>query len=217
MTEAERYCELARDLMPGQTDLWNGITSDMTLSDIDEIVFRRSEYLGGMADVIIELVRREGTESIPSSGEDGMMTISTAIELHDWLSARLQRIEPDASTYHDFKTALNNAHQQADVIPVVVPEEPGHGALFTTSAALGEIGKIHFVLNLDYLSDIELKNHLCEVTDLGSKIITVLVRGWASKNTNDMTTLTLIELMKNRRLGDYRLPEKVHFVLLVDS
>lgn len=57
-TFAQRYNAKARDFFPSQFDL----IVDEAIDDaghIDEIVFRRSEYLGGMADVLIELVKRE--------------------------------------------------------------------------------------------------------------------------------------------------------------
>lgn len=57
-TLAQRYNSKARELMPGQTDL----IVDDAIDDagmIDEIVFRRSEYLGGMAAVILALVKEK--------------------------------------------------------------------------------------------------------------------------------------------------------------
>ena len=56
MTLAKKYNAKARDLMPGQVSL---IVDDTltTYAEIDEVVFRRSEYLGGMAAVILELVQ----------------------------------------------------------------------------------------------------------------------------------------------------------------
>ena len=54
-TLAQRYNEKARELMPTHPDLLvdNRLTS---ASEIDETVFRRSEYLGGMAAVILRIV-----------------------------------------------------------------------------------------------------------------------------------------------------------------
>ena len=57
MTLAERYNIEARRLMPHMAaDLEVDAALDET-SAIDEIVFRRSEYLGGMAAVLLALVK----------------------------------------------------------------------------------------------------------------------------------------------------------------
>ena len=56
MTLAEKYNAKCRELMPLHGDL---IVSDDidNASHIDEIVFHRNEYLGGMCAVILELVK----------------------------------------------------------------------------------------------------------------------------------------------------------------
>lgn len=59
MSLAKRFCEKARELVPHQDELQN---LDPALDDpevIDEIMFRRSEYLGGMAAVILALIASE--------------------------------------------------------------------------------------------------------------------------------------------------------------
>lgn len=59
MTLAQRFIQKARVLMPEHEDLQN---IDPTLDDpqvIDEVMFRRSEYLGGMAAVILALIASE--------------------------------------------------------------------------------------------------------------------------------------------------------------
>ena len=60
MTIAERYNEAAARLLPHMaTDL----AVDPTITDtnhIDEIVFRRSEFLGGMAVAILAMIERKG-------------------------------------------------------------------------------------------------------------------------------------------------------------
>jgi hypothetical protein len=56
MTLAEKYNVKCKEIMLTQTDLIvpNHIDS---ASEIEEIVFRRSEYLGGMCAVILELAK----------------------------------------------------------------------------------------------------------------------------------------------------------------
>lgn len=56
MTLAQRYNAKCRELMRGQPDLIVPDEIDSFVA-IDEIVFRRSEYLGGMCAVILELVK----------------------------------------------------------------------------------------------------------------------------------------------------------------
>jgi hypothetical protein len=59
MTLAERFQRKARELVPQHDDLQD---IDPTIDDpsvIDEIIFRRSEYLGGMAAVILALLAQE--------------------------------------------------------------------------------------------------------------------------------------------------------------
>ncbi|KGB82167.1 hypothetical protein JT55_09160 [Rhodovulum sp. NI22] len=58
-TLAERYNREVNSLMP---HMGNDLQVDPTIntaSEIDEIVFRRSEYLGGMAAVLIALIARD--------------------------------------------------------------------------------------------------------------------------------------------------------------
>ncbi|CAM3837080.1 hypothetical protein VRRI112168_02495 [Vreelandella rituensis] len=59
MTLAERYIQKARDLMPHQDALYEIDPGIDCPQAIDEIIFSRSEYLGGMAAVILEIVKRE--------------------------------------------------------------------------------------------------------------------------------------------------------------
>lgn len=56
MTLAEKYNDKCKEIMLTQPDLIvpNHIN---TASEIDEIVFSRNEYLGGMCAVILELVK----------------------------------------------------------------------------------------------------------------------------------------------------------------
>ena len=56
MTIAERYNEAAAKLLPHMAaDLT--VDPDITVANhIDEIVFRRSEYLGGMAIAILAMI-----------------------------------------------------------------------------------------------------------------------------------------------------------------
>jgi hypothetical protein len=58
MTIAERYNAAARDLLPRMAA---DLAVDPTITDatqIDEIVFRRSEYLGGMATAVLAMVEQ---------------------------------------------------------------------------------------------------------------------------------------------------------------
>ena len=59
MTLAERYNAEAQRLMPQHAD---SLAIDPTIdnaSHIDEIIFRRSEYLGGMAAVLLALIAEQ--------------------------------------------------------------------------------------------------------------------------------------------------------------
>jgi hypothetical protein len=59
MTIAERYNEAAAKLLPHMAA---DLTVDPAISDanhIDEIVFRRSEYLGGMAIAILAMIDQQ--------------------------------------------------------------------------------------------------------------------------------------------------------------
>jgi hypothetical protein len=59
MTLAARYNAQAQRLMPQHAD---SLEVDQSINDaaqIDEIVFRRSEYLGGMAAVLLALIEQQ--------------------------------------------------------------------------------------------------------------------------------------------------------------
>ncbi|SMH50954.1 hypothetical protein [Maritimibacter sp. HL-12] len=59
MTIAERYNAEAKRLLPHMAA---DLTVDPTINtanEIDEIVFRRSEYLGGMACAILALIKQQ--------------------------------------------------------------------------------------------------------------------------------------------------------------
>ena len=58
-TLAERYNREATRLMPLMGNDLQVDASIKTASEIDEIVFRRSEYLGGMAAVLLALIARD--------------------------------------------------------------------------------------------------------------------------------------------------------------
>ncbi|KAF0173151.1 MAG: Uncharacterized protein FD162_2029 [Rhodobacteraceae bacterium] len=60
MTIAERYNAAAARLLPHMAA---DLAVDPTIADanyIDEIVFRRSEFLGGMAVAILAMIERKG-------------------------------------------------------------------------------------------------------------------------------------------------------------
>lgn len=62
MTFAERYISKARELMPHQDELQN---IDPSINDplvIDELIFAKGEYLGGMAAVILAILKQEAVE-----------------------------------------------------------------------------------------------------------------------------------------------------------
>jgi hypothetical protein len=59
MTVAERYNAEARRLLPHRADELSVDPAITRASEIDEIVFRRSEYLGGMAAVLLALIARD--------------------------------------------------------------------------------------------------------------------------------------------------------------
>ncbi|WP_299074952.1 hypothetical protein [uncultured Paraglaciecola sp.] len=64
MSAAIQYKAKARDLMPEHLHtLTDGITDDMSLGTIDDIIFQRSEYLGGMCAVLISLVKNSQPDS----------------------------------------------------------------------------------------------------------------------------------------------------------
>ncbi len=58
-TLAMKFKEKAAELMPHMDDLQDLPDSMDSSNAIDEIMFRKSEYLGGMAAVILELCCRE--------------------------------------------------------------------------------------------------------------------------------------------------------------
>ena len=59
MTLAERYNTEAQRLMPQHADSLAVDPSIDNVGHIDEIVFRRSEYLGGMAAVLLALIAEQ--------------------------------------------------------------------------------------------------------------------------------------------------------------
>ena len=59
MTLAERYNVEAQRLMPQHADSLAVDPSIDNAGHIDEIVFRRSEYLGGMAAVLLALTAEQ--------------------------------------------------------------------------------------------------------------------------------------------------------------
>ncbi len=59
MTKAQKFIKKAKEIMPHIEDLQDLDTSIDDPSHIDEIMFHRSEYIGGMAQVILELVNME--------------------------------------------------------------------------------------------------------------------------------------------------------------
>lgn len=65
MTYAELYIQKARELIPAHNELCDIDPSIDQPRIIDELVFSRGEYLGGMAAVILELVKRDLREQKP--------------------------------------------------------------------------------------------------------------------------------------------------------
>ena len=59
MTIAEHYNVKVYEIMPHMAEDLAVDPAITTANDIDEIVFRRSVYLGGMACVILEIVEQE--------------------------------------------------------------------------------------------------------------------------------------------------------------
>ena len=59
MTLAERYNAEAQRLMPQHSDSLAVDPGIDNAGHIDEIVFRRSEYLGGMAAVLLALIAKQ--------------------------------------------------------------------------------------------------------------------------------------------------------------
>ena len=63
MTIAEHYNVKVYEIMPHMAEDLAVDPAITTANDIDEIVFRRSEYLGAMAFVILEIVEQESKAS----------------------------------------------------------------------------------------------------------------------------------------------------------
>jgi hypothetical protein len=59
MTIAERYNAAAAKLLPHMAADLTVDPSITTTNEIDDIVFRRSEYLGGMACAILALIEQQ--------------------------------------------------------------------------------------------------------------------------------------------------------------
>jgi hypothetical protein len=59
MTIAERYNTEAKRLLPHMAADLTVNPSITTANEIDDIVFRRSEYLGGMACAILALIEQQ--------------------------------------------------------------------------------------------------------------------------------------------------------------
>ena len=62
MTLAQRFKHLAGDLMPHQSDLMELDSSIDSASEIDEIMFHKGEYIGGMAAVLLALLAKENAK-----------------------------------------------------------------------------------------------------------------------------------------------------------
>ena len=63
MTIAEHYNVKVYEIMPHMADRLKVCPDVARACDIDEIIFRKSEYLGGMACVILEIVEQESKAS----------------------------------------------------------------------------------------------------------------------------------------------------------
>ena len=63
MTIAEHYNVKVYEIMPHMAEDLAVDPAITTANDIDEIIFRKSEYLGGMACVILEIVEQESKAS----------------------------------------------------------------------------------------------------------------------------------------------------------
>lgn len=57
MTLAQKFKEQAHRLMPHQSDLLELDDKVNTANEIDEIMFHKGEYIGGMATVILEIIK----------------------------------------------------------------------------------------------------------------------------------------------------------------
>ena len=58
-TKAMRFIRLAKRLVPHYEELQSVSTLTDSYDEIDELMFRRSEYLGGVAAVLISLLKLE--------------------------------------------------------------------------------------------------------------------------------------------------------------
>lgn len=58
MTKAEQFIAKAREIMPHQDELQDLDPAIDSAGEIDDIMFRKGEYLGGMAAVILALVSK---------------------------------------------------------------------------------------------------------------------------------------------------------------
>lgn len=58
MTKAEQFIAKAREIMPHQDELQDLDPAIDNAGEIDDIMFRKGEYLGGMAAVILALVSK---------------------------------------------------------------------------------------------------------------------------------------------------------------
>lgn len=58
-TLAQKFITKARELVPFQNELQDLDPSINCETAIDELMFRKGEYLGGMAVVILELVKEK--------------------------------------------------------------------------------------------------------------------------------------------------------------
>lgn len=56
-TLANKFKAKALELMPNQDDLQDLDSAINTHDEIDEIMFRKGEYIGGMAAIILELIK----------------------------------------------------------------------------------------------------------------------------------------------------------------
>ena len=59
MTLAERYNAETRRILPHMADSLAVDPAITSVSEIDDIVFRRSEYLGGMAIAILAIIEQQ--------------------------------------------------------------------------------------------------------------------------------------------------------------
>jgi len=60
-TKGQLFKEKAIELMPHQSELIDVDTFIDSFEVLDEMLFKRSEYLGGMAAVIISMLKKENT------------------------------------------------------------------------------------------------------------------------------------------------------------